>query len=502
MRARLDSRGFLGAPALLLTALSLAALVAIRFDLLPWLRGPAPYPPEWQWAYRPIAATRLAPALLVALVLLAGIVASASRRARERPRAAARWLLVAASLGGVAFQLALLEREPQGALRALMAHAISPSISSYHTVAVSEDGRDPLAFLRAHARLLPQLTQGKKHAATHPPGPVLWYRGALASCERSPILTEMLLAMAGVERSDSQRTLGRALRAAALLGALGLGLLGVLTLWPLASLGEALGLAPLPAARIATLWALLPGPALVTPALDATVALAVTACSVLLARAARSSLLRRTLALAGLAGICGGLGVFTSYGAVTFLALGALAVIAAASRERPQLIRAISASTLAGAGTVLVAFGVPALLGHQPLAALRTALDVHRALFTAPRSYALWLVFNPLDFALFLGLPVAIAGLWALRHSLRCLVSHVPLGTRARFRLALAAGLLVLLLLGVTRGEVGRLWIPLMPLVLVAAFAEGPEEPSAAEATGIAALVATLTLTIASCWVL
>ncbi len=86
------------------------------------------------------------------------------------------------------------EREPQGALRALMARAVSPSISSYHTVAVSEDARDPLAFLRAHARLLPQLTQGRKHAATHPPGPVLWYRGALALCERSPVLTEALLA--------------------------------------------------------------------------------------------------------------------------------------------------------------------------------------------------------------------------------------------------------------------------------------------------------------------
>ena len=68
--------------------------------------------------------------------------------------------------------------------------------------------RDPLAFLRAHARLLPQLTQGRKHAATHPPGPVLWYRGALALCERSPALTEALLAVAGVERRDSQSDAG------------------------------------------------------------------------------------------------------------------------------------------------------------------------------------------------------------------------------------------------------------------------------------------------------
>jgi hypothetical protein len=503
MRARLDFRGplVLGAPALLVTALSLVALLAIRCDVLPWLRGPAPYPPEWQWAYRPIAIARLTPAVLVACVLLAGVAASASCWARDRPRPAARWLLVAASLGGVAFQLALLQREPQGALRALMAHAVSPSISSYHTVAVSEDARDPLAFLRAHARLLPQLTQGRKHAATHPPGPVLWYRGALALCERSPALTEALLAVAGGERRDSQSTQGRAIRAAALVGALGLGLLGVLTLWPLASLAEALGLTPLPAARLATLWVLLPGPALVTPALDATVALAVTGCTVLLVRAACAASWRRGVVSATLAGVCGGLGVFTSYGAVTFLALAALTVIAVSSSERPQLVRAIGAAALAGACTALVAFGVPAFLGHEPLVALKTALEVHHALFTAPRSYALWLVFNPLDFVLFLGLPVAIVGLWALRRSLARLLSRAPLDAFDRFRLAFTAGLLALLLLGVTRGEVGRLWIPLMPLALVATLAEAREGPSAAKAAGIGALVGALTLAIASCWV-
>jgi hypothetical protein len=498
MRARLDSRGLLAAPALL-AALSCAALVAIRLDLLPELRGPAPYPPEWQWAYRPIALARLAPALLAALALVAGLAASATRHAGERPRAAARALLVLALLVGVAFQLALLEREPQGALRALMARAVSPSISSYHTVAVSEDARDPLAFLRAHARLLPQLTQGRKHAATHPPGPVLWYRGALALCERTPALAEGLLALAGVEPRGSQGTQGRVFRAAALLGALALGLLGVLTLWPLASLAETLGLPPLPAARVAALWALLPGPALMTPALDATVALLVTGCTALLARAAQAGSARRALRDAGLAGICGGLAVFTSYGAVTFLAMGAFAVVAVASRER--LGRAIGASAVAGAGTALVAFGVPALLGHQPLVALRTALEVHRALFTAPRDYALWLVFNPLDLGVFLGLPVAATGLWALRGSITRLVSEARLDGFDRFRLALAVAILALLLLGVTRGEAGRLWIPLMPLALVAACAEPPEGASPARAAGIGALVAALTLAIASCWV-
>src|SRR3989304_9038174 len=36
-----------------LTLATLLVLAAIRFDALPLLRGPAPYPPEWQWEYRP-----------------------------------------------------------------------------------------------------------------------------------------------------------------------------------------------------------------------------------------------------------------------------------------------------------------------------------------------------------------------------------------------------------------------------------------------------------------
>jgi hypothetical protein len=501
MRARFDSRGPVVrlVAALVAAGAWLALLAAIRLDALPWLRGPAPYPPEWQWGYRPVPLARLLPAALVACGTLACLAASGIPRARSHPRAAARLLLAAAFLGGVVFQLALLEREPRGALRALMARAISPSISSYHAVAVSEAGRDPAAFLRAHARLLPRLAQGSKHAATHPPGPVLWYRGALALCERSAMLTDRLLAAAGVARRASQSEEGRAIRAAALLGALGLTVLGVLTLWPLAALAEALGWTPLPAARLAVLWTLLPGPALMTPALDATVAFAVTGSLALLVRAGHGASPRRAWLLATLAGAGGGVAMFTSYGAMGFLALGGLAVLAASTEERPRFRRAAGACLLAGALTALLAFGLPGLLGHQPLLALRNALEVHRALFTAPRDYLLWLAFDPLDFVFFLGLPVAAASLWALGGSLARGMRGARLDSLDRPRLAFATGLIVLLLFGVTRGEVGRLWIPLMPLALVSAAA-GHERPGAVETTVLALLVALQTLVTASCW--
>jgi hypothetical protein len=115
--------------------------------------------------------------------------------------------------------------------------------------------------------------------------------------------------------------------------------------------------------------------------------------------------------------------------------------------------------------------------------------------YTAPRSYALWLLFDPLDLALFLGLPVALT--LVLRAALPG--EGGPVATR--FRLTLLAGVALLVLSGVTRGEVGRLWIPLMPALLASALVTGAEDPSRGEALGQGALLALLTLAIAGYWV-
>ena len=92
--------------------------------------------------------------------------------------------------------------------------------------------------------------------------------------------------------------------------------------------------------------------------------------------------------------------------------------------------------------------------GHEPIAAARTALAIHREAFTQPRSYATWLLFNPLDLAIFAGVPVIVVGL------LRLARPAAARGPFDRMRAALAAGLALLLLSGTVRGEIGRIAIP------------------------------------------
>jgi hypothetical protein len=346
---------------------------------------------------------------------------------------------------------------------------------------------------------LPALAASAKHASTHPPGPVLYYRTALALCEASPRLTDGLLAAAGVPEREFRPPATRAARAAALLGALLLGLLGALTAWPLAHLARALGVESLAAGRLAVLWALLPGPALMTPQFDQALALPVVGATLLLLTAAPRPARSARLQRAALAGAIAGVALFTSYGAAIFLAVGGAAALVASDATTDSLRRSGVLAALAAAVTSFTAFGLPALLGHQPVRAMLTALSIHREMYTAPRSYTLWLLFNPLDLAIFLGVPVAVTGLLLLLETHRR-----PRGSTMapidRFRLAMFGGVAFLLVLGVTRGEVGRLWIPMMPLLLVSSLG-GSEAPDRKEAMLLGALLAALTLAIGSYWV-
>jgi hypothetical protein len=482
---------------------SLVVLASIPFDLLPWLRGPAPYPPEWQWGYRPEGPARpLVAGSACAVAVIALLVASGTAWARRRPRAMAGWLVAGSVALGWILPIALLARERAEPMATLLARARSPSFTSYHTVAISEAAREPLSFLRRHAELLPVFARTAKHAATHPPGPVLFYRGMIGLCEASPGLTGALLRAASVPADHLPSAEARTARAGALLGDLVLLFLGALTSWPLARLAEHLGLPPLAAARAALLWALLPGCDLMTPQFDQALALPAAASTLMLLEAAGSTSGWVLAARAGLAGLSGGVALFVSYGAAAFLAIGGLAALAAVTppaRSTDRLARLVAPAALAAVVAGLAAFGLPALLGHQPLRAMRTALAIHREIYTAPRSYPLWLAYDLLDLAVFLGLPVAVLALWHAVGSLRRALSGTPLDAAERFALAAVAGVLALDLLGVTRGEVGRIWIPLMPFLLVGALT-GEEGRGVGPSIVLGVLVAACTLAIAAYW--
>jgi hypothetical protein len=263
-------------------------------------------------------------------------------------------------------------------------------------------------------------------------------------------------------------------------------------------MATALGVGEPSATRLALLWALLPGPALQVPQFDQALALPVVAAAVLLLKAGQARSFPAAARRATLAGALGGLALFVSYGSAAFLVIAGVAVLAGAGTSlRRSAILAGVAAAVAG----LAAFGLPALLGHDPARALFTALSIHREIYTAPRGYAVWLLFNPLDFALFVGVPVAVTGLLVLLRTLGRVVGRAGADPINRFRLASLAAVTGLLVLGVTRGEVGRIWIPLMPLVLVASLG-GTSRPGRVESLVDGFLLGAFTLAMGSYWII
>jgi hypothetical protein len=452
--------------AVVATAAGLAFLAVVPFDWLPWLRGPAPYPPEWQWEYRAIPpGGSVIPAAAAGLLLCLLIASSGTRRAARRPRLAAAGLLVCATGAGWGFSLACLEVESGQALRTLIARTVYRTGMSYFNAA-EEEAADPLRFLRNHDELLPQMRKTAKHAATHPPGAVLLFRAAIATCHASPVLTRTLLEVA--EATDTRPGRSNENRAAALLGALAIGLACAATCWPVALLARRLGASALDAARVGALWTLLPGPVLMAPQVDQALALPVACAVAVLSQALLTGSPGWSSAWGAAAGLLAGLAAFMSYGGPALVLVGGLGVLAARLAERGALPAAAARPVAVAVAVAIATFLAPAALGHDPLGSLRTALAIHREAYTLPRSYSLWLLHNPLDAAAFLGAPIAV--LLALRMPL------VALGaarTRARlFRVGVLLGTALLLVSGQTRGEVGRIWIPLMPFLLVAALVD------------------------------
>jgi hypothetical protein len=74
-----------------------------------------------------------------------------------------------------------------------------------------------------------------------------------------------------------------------------------------------------------------------------------------------------------------------------------------------------------------------------------------------------------------------------------------PVEPAAGFGLVVVAAIFALVLTGVARGEVGRIWIPLMPLALVAPVSE-LNRGGAGEATLVGLLTALSTLAVAAAW--
>jgi len=452
---------------LVLTFVTMDLIIAV-LSRLPFANGPA----EWEWAYR-------APGLegMGLLIAAAAMVPLVWWAAQDKP-ADARWALPLLISLGWALTLDVARAQPEG-FRGVM-----ESLSSRHTFGyVFDEGLAPKTreLLADYPAATAQLNQ---HSRTHPPGALLAVRGldllgrrlpppaagsgSLGDMARESLDREAQRATARHRPSPRTRPAPGTLALLALL----LPALSALAAWPLYHLARRLGLSPNAGLLAAALWLVVPARSLFTPSLDQALPFFLLLAAVLAAGPGRW----RAFAAGLFLFLC----LFVSYGYLAPAALVGLLAIAPVRGAAPDgdpgttprsgaRRQAVLRAALLAAGFLLPWIALAAFAGYDPWTAFREAMAQHRAIAVTPRSYSTWLVWNPYDLVLLLGVPIAGLAAAALR----------PRSGRTASLRVLAWGwwalLAVLLVSGTVRGEVGRIWLMLMPFACLLAAAAAAE---------------------------
>lgn len=408
---------------------------------------------EWVWEQSRVP-VHLAPAVAacVLLVLAAMLLCRPRRWAGMRPVRRAVSLAALVVLA-VAVQWTLLTAvgPPSRSWTAPGWVIASPNATTYFSA--SFDVGELRGWVASYPRHMWQLPH---HARTHPPGFILVF----LALRRAAVLINPHPGPALAEIADQYNRqfgllLGPADAAAAIGSAVVISLLGALSLVPLYLLGREM-VGEEGAICAATLAAAMPGLLLLGASPDQIVlALAVT-CLWLCYSAWRGRSALRFL----LAGAASAVGLFFSlaFGIVVawMMVWGLLGALRSEDRGAAAR-RAVIGGVAVAAGFLLVHLALYLVWGYRPLSVAGEALFAHRGITTAefPRSYWKWLLMNPLEVAIFVGLPLVTAAIWSWPG-----LSRGP--EWARLRPLLAAWLVVLVVLnlsGAVRGEVGRIWL-------------------------------------------
>lgn len=425
----------------------------------------------------------LHPGLLALLPGVLGLIVYAlvGYTLRDGPPALA---ILWAVLGGIVLPVAFLAAQGNPLEQLLMR-----TISSQATGGFSKG----VEFTAETARRWPELMADWRtefpHVAISLPGWPLVYGGLVSLFERVPSLAHLLAAPLREWQCHQWgfNTLRDAQVATAWLGVAS-PLWSALTVLPLYALARRVAGRSI-ALLAALLWPLVPATILFMGTLNSPYPLLATTIALALWTGITGAGRIRGALLVAVAGALSGAAIVLNLALVPVLLLcGLLALFAPWTLPgltlRSRFMRSILAGVWFAVG-LLVVGGLYALYaGHSPLRVIAIALGVH---FGMARAYLTGVGLHLWDFVLFTGGPLC---------ALACLAGYAAARRRTASPVAALAGafgltLLILLLSGAAQGEVGRVWLFFMPLVVLLA---------AVALRGLTGRGASLTLLAQSIW--
>lgn len=456
------------------TALVVAFAVALRSS-----RMPLGVPGEWEWirvkTVTPWFGVLFASAAVVVYTAIVALGMRAMRGGPSRGREAC-WVIVL-FVGGFAAQVIL----PSGAPDEydLTRWAYVPFVSGstgYYTVGRREI-RDPWRFLADYPAWIAQ--QDSLHIGTHPPGLFLVEYGLVRLMEERPGMTRVVLDYAPGPVREGLRYLGKTEnfpvpdRAALAVSSALTCLACAATVIPLFLLARAT-LSAAGAWASAALWAFVPSANLYQPVADTAFPFLSTTALMLAVHAGRRGSWGGLLLAAG-AGLVLALGTQLT---LAFFPVGLIVGIVLAATSSSTMSRRAALIAATGAGFLAFTLGFWVLTRANPFVIWWWNQKNHARFYVEfPRTYWAWVLVNPIEFAIGIGIPSAVWIVVGLSGSFAGKLGKTSLSTAAATPPGTwAAGvswatLLVLILLnfsGKNLSETPRLWLPMMPALLVA----------------------------------
>lgn len=438
----------------LIWAFTLVAAAVIAFDIVPWLRGDAPWVPDtgqWVWPYEAPHWAWLVPAGAGLAIYVTGAILLLQRTQTGRRYPVPLMLWAFGGLVLLTLLLMYLENSPLFLLLARLTtqgrfHAASAEVTSLdHTL---RHWPDFTAWLLAE-------TSRSNGVVLSPPGITAVYYALTQALELIPPVAG---AMAGVTRQMQCQNLAMAAWSDAQWASAWLQMLmpfwSALSVAPLYRLGTML-FDRRRARWAVVVWVLVPGMIFFQPHFNVFYPLMALVMLVFLWRGLTGG---RGVWIA-LAGFVLSIGLFFNLSLAPLGLLAGLVVIGEHLRTRGGLASMARGLALFGAGVASVWLVYWLLSGLTPWMIFDAALSQH---YKLNRPYLPWLIQHPLDMFLFAGLPLSAFTVWRalrLRH-----LRRIP-ATRADVLIGAAVATLVIIVLsGTARGETGRIWLFFAPI--------------------------------------
>lgn len=446
-------------------------IAAVWFDWWPWLRGND----EWRWPLRPSLMPDRFVVPIGVLALYALIAAGWLRRFKRSamPHRHETIFLVFLTLAAPVIQLALAYGVSRAPLLEFFGPTVSVHNSGYFTTAV--DTPDLGQLLAHYPAIMPSLPI---HAQSHPPGPIVaqWLSWQFFQAI-GPAADGLALSLRTLQcHNPGLMALANAQIASASLGML-LPLIGGLAVWPLFAFGKRVA-GERAAALAAAVFPITPLFAMWPAQWDQLYPLLLLLGLYFIHAGLERNSWRRIF----IAGVPLSIASFFSVGNFVLMVIVGLYGAAWLWFQRASHPRSVARSlglllVLAlGCASVWLTYWL--IYGVNPLDVIATGARLAFESTTGNRTYGAWLIGNPIDFAVFLGVPLILmlgvgCAAW-LRHRLQSKAGDDgPAAVGAAALVAATGGTLIALILsGIVRGEVGRLWLYFGPLLaLIAAYA-------------------------------